>query len=454
MKNLTHEDRRALMSELVVRAGAVNHISPDRFVRYNVKRGLRNEDGTGVLTGLTKIGDVHGYVVSEGERVPVDGVLTYRGIDIRDLVNHCWEEKRHGFDEVCYLLLLGQLPDKRELAEFSALLASLRDLPPGFVEDMILKAPSKDIMNKIARGTLTLYSYDENPDDTDLENLMRQSIELVARMPSLTAYAFQAKSHYHDKNSLYIHAPDPSLTTAENFLHMLRKDQKFDQLEADILDLMLMIHAEHGGGNNSTFTTRVVSSSGTDTYSAIGAAIGSLKGPRHGGANIKVMGMMEDIKTHVQNWENEDEVAGYIEKIIKREAYDHSGLVYGIGHAIYTLSDPRAVLLRERAEKLAEKKDAMDIFHLYNLVEKLTPQVFNKLKDPDKQMCANVDLYSGFVYQMLGIPEEIYTPLFAVSRVAGWCAHRIEEMMTSKKIIRPAYRNVCRDVPYVPINER
>lgn len=454
MNSYKNEERQALLSELAKRAGEVNYISPDRFTRYNVKRGLRNEDGTGVLTGLTKIGDVHGYIVSEGERVPVDGMLTYRGIDLTEIVTHCWNEKRHGFDEVCYLLLMGKLPTKRELEDFSELLASIRKLPPNFIEDMILKAPSKDIMNKLARGVLALYSYDENPDDTGLENLVRQSIELVARMPSLTAYGYQAKSHYHDKNSLYIHAPDPSLTTAENFLHMLRQDQKFEQIEADILDLMLMIHAEHGGGNNSSFTTRVVSSSGTDTYSAISAAIGSLKGPRHGGANIKVMGMMEDIKAHVQNWENEDEVAAYIEKILNREAYDHSGLVYGIGHAIYTRSDPRAVLLRERARDLAEKKDAMEVFNLYQLIEKLTPEVFRKLKDPDKIMCANVDLYSGFVYQLLGIPVEIYTPLFAIARTPGWCAHRIEEMMTSKKIIRPAYRNVCRDVAYVPIDQR
>ncbi|MBO4954375.1 MAG: citrate/2-methylcitrate synthase [Clostridia bacterium] len=454
MKTFSEKECNALVSELSVRASGVNHISPDRFTRYNVKRGLRNEDGTGVLTGLTKLGDVHGYVVSEGERVPVDGVLTYRGIDIRDIVENCWKEKRHGFDEVCYLLLLGQLPNRRELEEFSTLLASMRELPDGFIEDMILKAPSKDLMNKIARSTMALYSYDDNPDDTDLENLMRQSLQLVARMPLLTAYAYQAKSHYHDHKSLYIHSSDPSLSTAENFLHILRQDQKFEPIEAEILDLLLMIHAEHGGGNNSTFTTRVVSSSGTDTYSAIGAAIGSLKGPRHGGANIKVMGMMEDVKANVKDWANEDEVACYIEKILRREAYDHSGLVYGIGHAIYTLSDPRAVLLRERAKQLAEKRDMMDVFNLYALIEKLTPQVFNRLKDPDKKMCANVDLYSGFVYQMLDIPTEVYTPLFAISRVASWCAHRIEELMTSKKIIRPAYRNVCRDGVYLPIDER
>ncbi|MBQ1935459.1 MAG: citrate synthase, partial [Clostridia bacterium] len=292
MKTYSEKECRELISELSVRAGGVNHISPDRFHRYNVKRGLRNEDGTGVLTGLTKLGDVHGYVVSEGERVPVDGVLTYRGIDIREMVEHCRAEKRHGFDEVCYLLLMGKLPDKRELEEFSALLASMRQLPDGFIEDMILKAPSKDLMNKIARGTMALYSYDENPDDTDLENLMRQSLQLVAQMPLLVAYAYQAKNHYHDHNSLYIHSSDPKLSTAENFLSIIRQDRHFEPIEADILDMMLMIHAEHGGGNNSTFTTRVVSSSGTDTYSAIGAAIGSLKGPRHGGANIKVMGMM------------------------------------------------------------------------------------------------------------------------------------------------------------------
>ncbi len=454
MNVYTEKECRDLISELSVRAGNVNHISPDRFHRYNVKRGLRNEDGTGVLTGLTKLGDVHGYVVSEGERVPVDGVLTYRGIDIRQMVEHCRDEKRHGFDEVCYLLLMGSLPNKRELEEFSSLLASMRQLPDGFIEDMILKAPSRDLMNKIARGTMALYSYDENPDGTDLENLMRQSLQLVAQMPLLTAYAYQAKSHYHDHNSLYIHSSDSNLTTAENFLSVIRQDRHFEPIEADILDMMLMIHAEHGGGNNSTFTTRVVSSSGTDTYSAIGAAIGSLKGPRHGGANIKVVGMMADVKANVRDWTDEDEVGAYIEKILKREAYDQSGLVYGIGHAIYTLSDPRAVLLRERARQLAEKRGCTDVFHLYTLIEKLTPQVFNRLKDPDKKMCANVDLYSGFVYEMMGIPQEIYTPLFAISRVASWCAHRIEELMTSKRIIRPAYRNVCRDGEYISLEER
>lgn len=424
------------------------------YDRYSVNRGLRKNDGTGILAGLTKIGSVIGYYIDDGEKVPCEGKLKYRGIDLCDIVNACKEEKRFGYEEVCYLLLIGKLPNESQLANFKKLIGSTRPLPDGFVEDMIMKAPSVNIMNKLARCVLVSYSYDDNPDDTSLENLLRQSIELIARFPVMAAYGYMAKSHYHDGKSLVIHSPREDLSTAENFLYMIRPDNNYEPIEAELLDLALMIHAEHGGGNNSAFTTRVLSSSGTDTYSAIAAAVGSLKGPKHGGANAKVMGMIEDFKANLSDITDEEAVKDYIRKILDKDAFDRSGLVYGMGHAIYTLSDPREVMLKAKARELAEKRGMLDEFNLYDMIERFTPQIFAERKGEEVLMCANVDLYSGFVYKMLNIPPELYTPIFAISRVVGWCAHRIEEIMGANKIIRPAYKSLSRDKAYLPIDER
>ncbi len=428
-------------------------ISPDKFSNYKVKRGLRNSDGTGVLAGLTNIGNVHGYVISEDEKTPDEGSLRYRGIDIKEIVKACREEGRFGFEEVCYLIMFGKLPTKKELEDFNTLVAAQRPVPYNFREDVIMKAPSPDIMNKLSRSVLTMYSYDTNPDSTDLLNMIKQSITLISRVPTLVAYAYQAKRHYYDGKSLYIHNPQKELSTAENFLYMIRSDNKFSRLEAEILDLAFILHAEHGGGNNSAFTTRVVSSSGTDTYAAIASAIGSLKGPKHGGANIRVMGMIEDFKANITDINDKDQIAGHIKKIIRKESYDMSGLVYGMGHAIYTLSDPRAVLLKEKAYELAEETGNLKEFKLYELIEELTPEIFAELKG-NKTMCANVDMYSGFVYKMLNIPVELYTPMFAVARMSGWCAHRIEEALYGGKIMRPAYKSVSKKREYIKINER
>ena len=431
-----------------------NQIEPDEFSRYNVKRGLRNADGTGVLVGLTEIGDVHGYILDEGETVPVEGRLRYRGIDVRDIVQGFQEEGRTGFEEVAYLLLFGELPDASTLASFREVLGSLRTLPDNFTEDMILKAPSSNIMNKLARSVLAYYSFDSNPEEETLHNVLRQSMTLIAALPTMAAYGYQAKSHYYDNTSLFIHAPRPELSTAENLLHMFRSSSEYSPLEAELLDLALVLHAEHGGGNNSAFTIHVVSSSSTDTYSAVAAAIGSLKGSRHGGANIKVVQMMEDIKANVKDWSSPNEVEHYIEKIITRQAFDGSGLIYGMGHAVYTRSDPRAVLLKEQANRLAKEKGLTDEMGLYELVSELTPQVFERVKGSTKVIAPNVDFYSGFVYSMLGIPRELFTPIFAISRIAGWCAHRIEEVLIGGRIIRPAYKCVVEPVAYTPIAKR
>ncbi len=441
-------------SALCEAAKKAYHIDGELYSRYNVKRGLRNADNTGVLVGLTNIGDAHGYILDEGDKIPDEGILRYRGVNIVDIVQKCRKEGRHGFEEISYLLLFGVLPTKDQLADFCALLGKNRKLPGGFTEDMILKAPSSNIMNKLARSILAAYSYDNNPDDISLENMLRQCIELIARIPTMVTYGYYAKAHYHDKKSLIIHEPNPALSTAENFLYMVRPDNAYTKLEADTLDECLIIHAEHGGGNNSTFTTHVVSSSGTDTYSALAAAVGSLKGPLHGGANIKVREMIDDIKKNVKDITSAEEVGAYLEKILRREAFDGAGLVYGMGHAIYTKSDPRAVLLKEKARELAKEKNREDEFVLYELVETLTPKLFCSIKGIEKEMCANVDLYSGFVYSMLGIPHELYTPIFAISRASGWCAHRMEEMLAGGKIIRPAYKNVIGKVPYVDIENR
>lgn len=431
-----------------------NKIDPELYTKFNVKRGLRNADGTGVLVGLTRVGDVHGYIMDEGERVPVDGKLYYRGYDVEDLVFHAFQEQRYGFEETIYLLLFGDLPTKSELEAFSALLGEKRALPKNFAEDTIMKVPSPDIMNKLARSVLTCYAYDDRAEDLSPENVLRQCIELIARFPTMVAYAYMAKKHYYDHESLFIHSPGKTASTAETLLSLIRQDQKFTRLEAEILDLALVLHAEHGGGNNSTFAVHLISSADTDTYSAIAAGIGSLKGYKHGGANIKVMGMMDDIKKGVKHWDNEGEVADYLIKILKGEAFDRTGLIYGQGHAVYTVSDPRATLLRNKAEELAREKGFNEEFNLYRTIESLVPGVFKQVKGSDKSICTNVDFYSGFVYHMLGIPSELYTPIFAISRVAGWCAHRMEEIISGGRIIRPAYKCVQPRLPFVPISER
>ncbi len=432
----------------------VNYIDPEKFNRYNVKKGLRNSDCSGVLVGLTEIGEVHGYVLYEGERKEDEGRLVYRGIDVVDLVRGFQKENRFGFEEVCYLLLFGALPNKAQLDEFVELLSELRDLPEGFTEDMILKAPSSDIMNKLARSVLVSYSYDENPDSVDAKNLLRQSIELIAKFPTMVAYGYQAKSHYYGGKSLYIHNPRPDLSTAENILHLIRPDNKYTKTEAEILDLALVLHAEHGGGNNSTFAARVVSSTETDTYSAIAAAVGSLKGPKHGGANIKAMNMLQNIKENVSDWNDEEEIRSYLTKIMDKQAFDNAGLIYGLGHAVYTLSDPRTTLLKEKAHQLAIEKGREKEFLFYETVEKIGPDVFCEKKGTSKNICANVDFYSGFVYDALGIPAELFTPLFAVARIVGWCAHRIEEVISNQKIIRPAYKSISKAKEYIPIDQR
>lgn len=430
-------------------------IKKETLTKYNVKSGLRNSDGTGVVIGLTSIGEVAGYYMEDGEKMPMEGHLRYRGYDLSTLVKSCENDKRFGFEEVVYLLLFGELPNAEELKGFVRYIGRHRALPAGFTEDMIMKAPSRNIMNKLARSVLAAYSYDEDPDDISTGNLLRQSIQLISRLPVMASYAYQAKRHYHDGQSLFIHSPQEELSTAENILYMLRPDNKYTREEAVLLDTMLMVHAEHGGGNNSAFTVKVVSSTDTDTYSAIAAAIGSLKGPKHGGANAKVMGMVEEIKENVKDWTDEDELKSYLVKILKKEAFDHSGLIYGMGHAIYTLSDPRAVLIKEQAEKLLnDRPEFIAEYNLYKLIEKLTPAVFKEVRNNDKVMCANVDMYSGFIYKILGIPEELYTPLFAISRIAGWAAHRIEEVKVNGKIYRPACKSISKAKEYVDLANR
>lgn len=432
-------------------------IDNDLYEKYDVKRGLRNNDRTGVLVGLTNIGDVVGYDKQDGKIIAVPGRLLYRGIDIVDITHGFQKEGRHGFDETAYLLLTGKLPDSGELKEFSEHLASLRALPDFFVKDMILSMKGKDVLNILARSVLGLYTLDDNPDDVSLDNMIRQSMNLIAKFPSIIAYSYQALRYAYQGKTLSIRHPRPKLTTAENFLHLIKGEGSYTKLQADLLDLALVLHAEHGGGNNSTFTMRVTSSTETDIYSATTSAIGSLKGPLHGGANLKVMQMMEDIKRNVHNWRNEGEVADYLLKILNKEANDHSGKIYGVGHAVYTISDPRAILLKEKARDLASESDRSDEFELYSLVENLTPDVFSRFKGDQstKVVCINVDFYSGFVYSCIGIPRELYTPIFALARVAGWCTHRLEELtFSAKRIIRPAFKNVCRRSNYIPIAER
>jgi citrate synthase len=407
-----------------------------------------------VLVGLTRVGEVHGYIVDEAEHKAVEGKLFYRGIDVEDIVAACTAEGRFGFEETVYLLLFGVLPTTAQLGNFRELMSSVRLLPQGFAEDSIMKLPSRDVMNELAHSVLALYSYDKNPDDLSPENVLRQCIELISRFPAIISYAYRSKAHYFDNKSLILHQQDPKLSTAETILSLVSSDREFTLLEAQILDLLLVLHAEHGGGNNSTFAVHLVSSADTDTYSAITAGLASLKGAKHGGANAKVMGMMADIEAHVADWKDEDEIGRYLEKLASGGAYDGSGLIYGVGHAVYTLSDPRTVLLREKAAELAREKDFLDEFDFYRRVEKLAPDVIRKVKHPKREICINVDFYSGFVYKMLDISPSLYTPLFAVSRVAGWCAHRLEEIISGRRIIRPAYKCVQAHEKYKPLSER
>ena len=424
------------------------------FEKYGAKRGLRNPDGTGVLVGLTSIGNVHGYVVSDAEKVSCPGALYYRGIDVADLVKGFQAENRFGFEECAYLLLFGELPDRDQLQSWEELLNDRRVLPDGFKENAIIRAPGRDLMNSIARAVLTAYTYDPEPDRIDLEATFCQSIDLIARFPVYAAYAYQAKAHYHMNQSLMLRNPEPGLSTAENFLMLMREDGMYSKLEAELLDLCLVLHAEHGGGNNSAFTTHVVTSSNTDCYGAIAAATISLKGPRHGGANLRVMEQMREIKENIDHWDDEGEIADYLRKILDKKAGDGTGLIYGLGHAVYTLSDPRTDMLRGKARLLAKSKGREEELKLYETIERLGPEIFNSNREKKRDLCANVDFYSGFVYDMLNIPVDLYTPLFAVARVVGWCAHRIEELINSGPIMRPAYKAITQERSYISLDQR
>lgn len=431
-----------------------DYVDPTDFEHFNIKRGLRNSDGTGVMAGISRVCTVDGYYIADGEKIPHEGRLIYRGIDMETIVRGASAEDRFGFEEVAWLLLFGSLPSKEQLEFFCGVLSRARELPEDFIEDMIMKSPSPDIMNKLSRSVLSLYSYDSNPDDTSVENVLRQCIQLIAQIPAIMVYAYQVKRRNYYKKSMYIHPMKPEYKTAQTILRSIRADKAFTDKEAKLLDTCLMIQAEHGGGNNSTFTTRVLTSSGTDTYAAIASAIGSLKGPKHGGANKKVSEMINCIKEGVNDITDEGQVADFLKKIIRKEAGDGSGLIYGMGHAVYTLSDPRAKLLREKAAEFAKDTEFYDEFVLLNHIENLTPQVFKELKGSNKAMCANVDLYSGLVYKMLHIPDDLFTPIFTVARVAGWSAHRIEELVTGNRIIRPAYKNINVPQSYIPLDER
>ncbi len=450
----TKKNEQMIIKKLEKLAVHNDPINPELYQKYDVKRGLRNANGTGVLVGLTRIGDVVGYEIHDGQKIAVPGRLVYRGYNVEDLVRDAEKNHQFGFEQCAYLLLFGELPTQEKLDKFCAYLGECRTLPPNFTEDMIMKAPSKDIMNKIARGVLSCYSYDEDPENRSVGNIIKQCVQLIARFSTLAAYGYQAKRRYYDNKSMFVHNPKPELYTAENFLRLIRSDKQYTRLEAETLDLALILHAEHGGGNNSSLTVHVVSSADTDTYSAIAAAVGSLKGRRHGGANIRVVEMMDDIKSNVKDWSNENEVAQYIRKIATKQAFDKTGLVYGMGHAVYTISDPREVLLKEKAKKLAEEKGCLEEFELYSTIEKVAPAIIQEVHNSDKKVCSNVDFYSGFVYTMLNIPRELFTPLFAISRIAGWSAHRIEEVVSGGRIYRPAYKNVSEEREYIPITSR
>ena len=429
-------------------------ILPDLYFENNVQRGLRDVNGNGVLVGLTNISTVTSKKIISGKTVPVEGELSYRGYRVNDLINGLQNRSQFGFEEIAYLLLFAELPNSEQLDEFRNMLAMNRTLPTNFVRDIILKAPSRDIMNSMTRSVLTLASYDDRMSDTSLENVLIQSLKMIAQFPMLAVYAYHAYNHYERNDSLYIHRPDPSLSMAENILRMLRPDSSYTELEARALDAALILHMEHGGGNNSTFTTRVVTSSGADTYSVLASALSSLKGPKHGGANIKVMDMMADIREHINDYEDKDELSAYLEKILHKEAFDHTGLIYGVGHAVYSLSDPRAVILEDFARKLAAAKGLSKEFNLYQNVKETGLDLIRKERRIYKGVCANVDFYSGFVYSMLNIPVELYTPIFAIARVVGWCAHRMEQLINEDKIMRPAYKSVAEDRIYIPVEER
>ncbi len=439
------------LSELCKKNGKIER---ELYTKYDVKRGLRDLNGKGVLAGLTEISEICSKKNVNGVETPCDGKLYYRGVDVEDIVKGFIDDDRFGFEEVVYLLIFGKLPNQEEFEQINHLLAFYRNLPRSFTRDFILQAPGADMMNGLARSVLTLYSYDPKADDTSLPNVLRQCLQLIALFPVLSVYSYQAYQHYHKNRSLYIHHPRPDLSTAENILYMLRPDSKYTKLEAKLLDMSLVLHAEHGGGNNSTFTTHVVTSSGTDTYSAIAAALGSLKGPKHGGANIKVVQMFDDMKKNINDYNDEEEVRRYLVKLLHGEAFDNAGLIYGMGHAVYSISDPRARVFKSFVKKLSEEKGRLDEFNLYSLVERLAPQVIAEERKIYKGVSANVDFYSGFVYSMLDLPKKLFTPIFAIARIAGWSAHRMEELVNPSKIIRPAYMNVHERIPYVDIDKR
>ena len=453
MANIYSENTQEII-DLAAYAESHAKIDPALYSKWDVIRGLRDQTGKGVLTGLTHISDVRANKIVDGVQVPIDGELFYRGYNIRDLVNGFSADNRFGYEEVTYLLLFDKLPNEEELTKFKNLLSFYRSLPTSFVRDIIMKAPSRDMMNTLARSVLTLYSYDEKDDDISIPNVLRQSLQLISLFPLLSVYGYQAYRHYHDNKSLYIHSPKENLSTAENILRILRPDKSYTPLEARILDVALVLHMEHGGGNNSTFTTHVVTSTHTDTYSAIAAALGSLKGPRHGGANLKVVDMIADMKKEIKDWKDEDEVSAYLRKLLRGEAFDHQGLIYGMGHAVYSTSDPRELIFKEYVEKLSKEKGLSEEFELYSLIEKLGPKIISQERHMFKGVCCNVDFYSGFVYEMLGIPKELFTPMFAVARIVGWSAHRIEELSNNGKIIRPAYKPVITDEQYVALSNR
>ena len=432
-----------------------HHIDPNLYVEYNVKRGLRDSAGKGVLTGLTEISDVNGYNLINGRQIPADGRLYYQGINVQDIISGL-NGRRFGFEETIYLLIFGKLPDKEELSRFLDMMSDMEELGGRFVRDVVMKGTNANIMNAMQRCVLALYTYDDNPEDISPENVLRQSLELIAKLPEIAVYSYHAYRHFRKDDTLFIRNPQKGLSLAENILLMLRPDGKYTELEAKVLDIALILHAEHGGGNNSTFTTHVVTSSGTDTYSSTAASIGSLKGPRHGGANLKVQNMFADLKSHVDqdNWDNEDEIIAYLQKVLNKEAFDHAGLIYGMGHAVYTLSDPREVILKRFAQALAEEKGMTEEFELYNRVENIAGKLIMEHRKLFKNVCANVDFYSGFVYSMLGIPEELFTPIFAIARMPGWSAHRLEELINANKIIRPAYKYVGHHTDFVAFDER
>ena len=439
------------LAEMSREAGVID---TELFTKYDVKRGLRDLNGKGVLAGLTNISDVRATKIVDGKSVPAEGRLFYRGYEVKDLIDGFSRDNRFGFEEVTYLLLFDKLPNTQELEDFEKLLIFYRSLPTSFVRDIIMKAPSKDMMNTLARSILTLYSYDDAADDVSLPNVLRQCLQLISLCPLLSIYGYQAYSHYHDGQSFFIHQPLSEGSMAENILHILRPDSRYTPLEAELLDICMILHMEHGGGNNSTFTTHVVSSSLTDTYSVMAAAIGSLKGPRHGGANIKVIQMFEDMKKEVKDWADEEEVSRYLDRLLNKDAFDKAGLIYGVGHAVYSISDPRAVVLKKFVEKLSEEKGLHKEFELYNLVERLAPQIIAGERKMYKGVSVNVDFYSGFVYKMLGLPMELYTPIFAIARMSGWAAHRLEELANNGKIIRPAYKSICEERAYVDLKDR